>query len=76
MVEPGFLIVGVGVTLGSVWAMMNPHKDFTIGKKINPEFWGVDNKDELELSETGVLRNMIGYGLAGITGLFLIMHSL
>jgi hypothetical protein len=76
MVKPLYLILGLVLTTWSVWGMMNPHKDFALGKEIDPAFWGVDNKRKVELNETGVLKQRIGYIFSIILGLAMIIYAL
>lgn len=69
------LLVGLAIILGSGWAFLNPVRDFRIGVKISPQYWGVRNKEQLEPSEFRILLNRIGYGLLILLGLFLVLDS-
>lgn len=69
MVNVGKLLVGVVLFIPPMWAMLNPQKDFAIAKKFG--FIGVENSENLELDDVGVLRNMVGYGIVALFGLYL-----
>lgn len=43
--------------------MAYPHTDFALGRRL---MIGVDNREELELNEAGLLRNYVGYGLMAV----------
>jgi hypothetical protein len=66
------LALGVALLVPSVLAMAYPHADFALGKRL---MIGVDNREELELNQAGLLRNYIGYGLMALVALGLILDS-
>jgi hypothetical protein len=72
MVNVGELLLGLVLFVPAVWAIYNPHRDFAIGKRIDPGFWGVEKTDEIELSETGVLKNQLVYSFVAFAGLYFI----
>lgn len=66
------LALGVALLIPSLLAMAYPHADFALGKRL---MIGVDDREQLELNEVGLLRNYIGYGLMVVVALGLILDS-
>lgn len=58
------LALRVALLVPSLLRMAYPHADFALSRRLPI---GVDNREELELNEVGLLRNSIGYGLVVVT---------